>query len=1454
MASCLPQEKTTQCSSGEAFDASQRKCISTLSSTTATISSITPSTSYTISTSDTSRSHAITVSDPTGSGYSVKWIVVDPNGNTTLLGTGLSLTFNHTSFTPGVYILEVQILDTGGSTVSDSRSWSVNIIDKQTPSIIQVTGTPFSTTITSAPTTINATINNPDLISNVNYEWLVNGSVIAGNTGSFSTSSLSGTFSFNPTSSSTYYTGANVYTVQLVLKENITGVVYTSASWTISNSIPGFASPVLGNMSLFPGNDTPASGSIITAIDKLNTPSGGFIADLNGDGDTNSSEKVDFCVQISNTTAADDTLGIDGDGVFIDFLSNGIVIATSQFTAEATPICLGVLNSVFFQSLPANIEAESQSIKAIVYDKFTGNSGRTRYKGFTEILTFDWPTRVRQKNTAPRIVIDDQNSAGNANNSTTNQIYCSTKTTTTHSNCEITQGARLAAFPYTEIPFKVGVTIDDDDYDSSVDFSKFRVEFYLDGTLLDGTHPLSSSDCFYDFGEVASAANYICSISINPYSSSGPIDPTGLQYTVTAKVTDVDSPFIVSTKESNTLTWRISTVNDFNTGINVNAFANAPAADNSASYVRKGGSNVTLATDQISELDNITFHVSVDDLERDSFNIIVERCTDILNLADPCATTTQVASVNYNSSSSSNPKIVPIAHTISQNAIDTINKAVASNVQSIKYRFIVTDTDGATPATATEVALQIVNKNENPTFNPSQFSPSLPLASSLIAFTGFPMSFDPGPVTDGTLNDGKNLKYQWLINVDTNDNGNFTDDAGFVAIPGATSRVLIWSPGQELDFAKQEGIEVKLKLCVGDDGLIDGGIVSKNPEGQNSCPVATLDTADASYGVGEWDVTVYSNMAKGRSHQSGAGNNSYNSSTDHPNGEAAIWVDPRSTNPLIKYMVYVNRSREIVVEKIVTKSNGAKVGSTQTNSTTDIEYISFPHSTDANFANNIVTNLSVTGDTTNNYLYIAYMAPISGTDQVHVRRINIGGGKTAFQHDGKLGFDKSYNGLLTSPNPLISDNSGNINITQDASTNGLVEIEFTAIPTLGVSVVFNGFTLGSLATLSAGTDFCGTGGSVSGCSTTAATAASFASAINSSSNNELQGITATNIAGTNIVTLQGMADGEFLESNLGAQDLGQIYINTNLNKWVLPYINGNLPAPNKNKVSLYTGDLNIRLSDSNASSTHLTSTNAADEIANDIDANERIILAIKREVSGEISVYELDNFHNIVDGSADLFSDPNITNIKVAVSKETSEFDQAAFITGTNQNSRLAFARIDSSADDFNFLTAVVRSDLDPSYGLIDGITNYDITAGTTQDQMLMVAVVDSDSNGTADEAVMLQVTGSSSPTIDCSFDAVDTQNNDKCMRITTNSTTKVFDLKVTLSDLVEDVTLGTDGATSNESTNDIVALVYQVDDGGGVKSDDALPIVGILNVSGTTLTTDENSNKGKTSIIPYVR
>jgi hypothetical protein len=1395
LASCLPQEKTTQCNSNEAYDSSKRKCVATLgaSSSTVNITNITPAASYVISTGDPSKSHAVTVSDPYNNGFQIKWVLTLPDGNSTLLGTGLSITFNHSTFAQGSYILEVQLLNANGTEVFDSRSWTVNIISDATPTISQLTASPFSTTTTSTPTTISASGNNPDGINNVNYQWYVNGTPIAGESGDFSGTLEALSFDFDPRSTTSYYTGANVYSVQLILTEDISAAVYNSSSWIINSKTPNYANVTMGTSPAFT-TTTPTTASVITVISDTEISNSGFLYDVDGDSNL---DAVDFCVQI------DTVGGVDGDDVFVDFLIDGTIIpaATNQILATAnTPYCLQDFNDYKY-TIPPSIVAESHTITAVVYDKYTGSTNRPVYNGYAQVDTLTWVVRVRQQNTPPILEIDKIDVASGG-------IDCASETTTTFSTCEVTHAT----------VFKVALTVTDDDYnpiDFSSEYGKFRVQFYLDGSLLDGTDDISSSDCYEDFSETAAASRYICDLTLNPYDSNGPIDVTGLTYSITAKVTDEDSPYLLSATDSNTVTWLVSTVNDYNSGTAVNQFATSDAnhiANPTYSYISTQatpGTAITLTAGSITESEIIQFHVYVDEAERDSHTIKVERCTD---LACTGVIVPAIATSTTNSTDNINPRLTTINHQIAEDEV------IGTNQADVTYRITVTDSDLATAQTI--VTATVNNNNPDPVFNTANFNPTVP--STLVAFTGYPLSIDPGTITDASIIDGETILYQWMYSTDTGTN--------WIALDGATERILIWSPGQELDYSTQTGTPIRLKLCFGDNG-VDAAGVAKTALSGAECKSASLDSS-SNVDAAAWDVTVFSNMAQGKSYgDNGFANTSF--------GELAVWVDPTSVDPVVKYMAYVNVSREIVIEKILTSSDGTKNGSIEV--IEELDSIIFDASTDINFSVNDVTNLSMTGDTTNGSLYLSYMAPIAGVDQVHVRRIDISGGKTMLTHDGKFGFDPGYDDLT---NNIIVTSTGIDPETINATT-GLAELNFTdSANNVAMSVNFNGIHGGSTDVI-AGTQFCNP---TTACTTITATAAAFATAINESTATELQGFTASAVAG--LVTLSGNAEDDFLQADIGATKIGSIMVNQTTGKWQLPLIDHDLAGANKNKIALLQGDLNIRLSNSNMAKSSLLGTVASQDIANDIDANDVVIIATRGYTSGEIAVYEMDTSYTLIDANTDLFNDPNIASIKVAVSKETSEFTPSAYITGTNANNRLAFARIDSSGGDYNFASATTYADLDSGFSLLFDLDNYDITAGNKENQLLIGAVADSDSN-TIYEAYLLQVSGAV-PQIDCSYDAGSAQDIGKCMKIFTKTTDVVFNLKVALGEVLEDVTIGSAGATAGENTNDIIPFAFHIDDGGGAIASDALPILGILNVTGTTLTATE-TNSGTGYITPYV-
>ena len=555
-------------------------------------------------------------------------------------------------------------------------------------------------------------------------------------------------------------------------------------------------------------------------------------------------------------------------------------------------------------------------------------------------------------------------------------------------------------------------------------------------------------------------------------------------------------------------------------------------------------------------------------------------------------------------------------------------------------------------------------------------------------------------------------------------------------------------------------------------------------------------------------------------------------------------------------MAYVNLDNEIVVEKIVTFADSSKGGSAET--IEEIESIIFASTSDGTYATNPVTYLSMTGDSTNKALYIAYMAEVNGNDLVHIRRIDISGGKTAFSHDGKFGYDPDN---ATTDDILNNITLGaNLSSVFDATTGSLLITVGAPLDATATTIQFDNLNEGSgSVTLTEDIEFC----LLSTCSTIALSAQSIADAINASAELELQGLTATS-DGVDTVTVEGIYQTDFLELDIRAGALGDIMINKTSDRWEIPYIDADKAAGDKFKISIYSGDLGIRLSNCNDTSVLLAGTVPAQELANDIlesdkDADaaddqglaigdtDKVLIAVKALSSGEIQLYEYDNGYALLETNADLFSDDDVTDIKLNISQNSSNTN--AFLVGRNSSSAIAFARISHTAGDFDVAGAETILDLDNDFELIenDNASEYDIAAGTTSNQALFLSV---DTANSVAYLSTIQSNGLGSATIDCSYDS--DQDLTKCMKIQTVTGDSVFDLGVTLGDAVEGVTLGVDGDTAGESTNDIIPLVYHINDGGGNPAADAIPVLGIININGVNFSND-NTAFGANYIIPYV-
>lgn len=1538
--SCLPQEKTTQCKSNEAYDSTQRRCVATLGANgqTVSISNVTPTTSYTISFSDASITHSVTISDPYSFGYQVRWYITKPSGATNLIGTGLALTFNHTAESTGSYILEAQVLDSNGTQIFDTRSWSINVIQETVPTVYTETASPFTTTTAGPDTTIDATIQNPDGISGVQYQWYVNGTAVAGESGSTSAVSLDVDFDFDPTSAASYFAGTGVYTIQLVLTDSSNNT-YSSELWTATNNIPGFANVGVGtNSTTFAAaTQTPADGSIVTVIDEHPISGTGFVYDAGYDPGgfrvtttTTNDTPVDFCV--TGTDDNDGTLdGVDGDGVWVDFLIDGNPIGGAidvQMTNESTDYCLFEDVGIDFSyNLPSNIVTESHTLSMVVYDKFTGQTSFPKYKGYNEIQRFTYTLRVRQANTPPTVTILDTTDDPLEN------IECANKTSTQYSNCEITWGDNKDEFDIANAaqPIKLRIKVEDDDYDplDAAESAEFELEVYVQNELADTSMPnkYSFSDCAVDPATTAiDGDGYFCDIIINPFDANGVVDYSTANFTIGALVRDKGSPYdSVTTRASNEVQWLVNSVLDYNDQIDIEPFD----SDTDDSYVALAsvpGTALTLEEDGgvgvTEEGVLIQFRVKVTDNQRDNHVISIDQlyCNDpdpdtcdpnnaayvAANLVTkiPDVATTTVTWGDEDSADNT----VAINHQIRYDALEG-DDAIDTNGRGIAYyRVRVDDTTGAPStnlpgvncrgadvndfdgdANTTEIVgdsfpacytsdseivrINIDNKNPDARFdNPALADPALP--STINVFAGMPVTIDPGPVSDDSTADGENIEYAWVVSSD--------GGTSWKKIETNNDRILVWTPSPEIAFESQFSNQaIQLKLCLGDDGFQDGTDDEKTALDTDSTDADEEDcaangtsrdssTATGLGGLGDvWNVNVISNMALGMAYDN-------NSTANTGDGEIAVWIDPTSVDPIVKYMAYVTINKQIVVEKHVVTAAGVKGGSLDDDAdggadgatTGHLENIIFDASTDAAFASNEVTNLSMVGDPTNGSLYIAYMAPLNnGTvDSVHVRRINIGGSKTGFVHDGTFGWDPGYNDLTD--NIVVAS----LGITAETiNGDGNAEIVFTqSASAVAMSVTFDGLHGGS-DSMVAGTDFCVP---TSSCTTVNDTAQAFADAVVASTKTELQGLSA--VANGATVEFIGISEDDHFQDDIGAADIGQIMINETTGKWQIPIIDIDQAGTDKFKISMYEGDLGVRIEDSNMTKTLLSGTGnvQATELANDRAADDTVIIAAKALSTGLIHVLEVSTANAVVENNTDVFTDSNITELKVAVSKEDSEFAPNAYITGKNDSGNLAFARIDSTLStgpvsvdfDLDAGDIVAYEELDAGFAALSPINSYDITAGPEQYQMLLATHYN-------DHTYMIKIEGTT-PAASCSYDSADLQNTDKCSAIqpiaftnALNETDRVrsFDLGIAMSDVLEDAVIGDEGKTADENEGDFIGFANHIDlTGAGNASIDGAPVMGILNVRGTDATTTESTTfispmtavtnfHNSSYIIPYV-
>lgn len=1226
---CLPAEKTTQCGTNEAFNATQRKCVPVLGSASGNavfISSHSPANSYTTNTTlsgiGNEVTHNIKISDSYNFGYTVQWKMHFNSGaivqNDLTVGSNIeSYVFNPNLKGKGNYVLEAIILDSKGDKQLDSKTWNISVSDLNNPTIN--TTTPIQTAISypliAAIKTHTVQINNPSGKA-ANYTWYVNG--VAKLNGSITSSSMVSSMNIIQPN----LLGIGIHTVELRISDpaNVTKL-YDNFVWTVNVINPDlpqltdvFSQSASGNQnvqSLYVINGIPfaSQGFRRPDMEALN-----YLCAKVNDSDKNDDNIMDVQIQFE----------IDGivQGGTKDFSTT--VSATNP---DANTYCIA--GGVQGFNTPLNLinsnigESKKLTIRTV-------SSGNTIEEKHINLI-------VRPKNITPIIEVDSDNSATN--------ISCTASQPDKYNwtGCTINQSVDANNDgDYSDsqdvdntrvISFKV-----DRSHDPDILTSNFKVDFEIkkstdtSWTALNGSSPNSKARCTYSYadtqaGTLGGVSKQTCKLTLDAYGANGPITPG--DYVVRASITDQAptwSPGDI--KKSNYITFAIAVkeVNAVNsislaaqsydsTDINTNhnkswiekvTGSSCPTV-NPATYATANALNVLSNVTGTAENSYIALHSYVKDIERDNFAISIALENDTqggaLTTVAPQQTITRSDDREYYE--------VVSCFKLPDWAVHNTNEKVVT--------FKVSVTDIPTPEPGSPVVgntvtgnllLKVANDNPKPVFSDST---DVNLAS-FKAFAGFPFEITPPSFSDASLYDGKTILWEWQIQIE--------GSATWTAIPNATNAPsgnstdakLIWTPSPDFnkitDFSSLPAPKkVSLRLCLGDNGF--GNALSTT-----ACPTTKV-----------WkDLVVYPSKFALKE-----------STTNFSSGsESATWYDKTAS---ALYTAYTFGTK-IVVEKTVYGTDGELKYSASTKFESEGATGKVPVQP---------TSLSLAGIDQKS-LFVAYklIENTAHIPQIRVRRINL--------EEGRFGFH--YGGLFNSGSTAIDMISNETNFSQ--GTFSEFDSSQLSLSISGVNMSDN-FTIvlasGNL-TLTVGNnprELCHTSAVAATATLPAVPALSPCSSSANIASNMVTFINAYNtglvakLNGANTVQILGPSVSDYYdESTLNTPVIGNIVTKcpsgaTNSQcKWYIPYSD----AANSLSLGLKMGDNAARdMSNMLESSKAVTSNQFNQELAAKFDSAGNLFVASKAS-TGNLTIYKLNDTGSSLKTVNNQFNLSGFTEIK----------------------------------------------------------------------------------------------------------------------------------------------------------------------------------------------------------------
>ncbi len=1424
LAACVPQTKQTECSSNEAFNASLRTCVPIVqgASSFINISNFTPQFTQTRSKDDTTTlTFSISVSNPYNQSYSVEWERVFNAGPVFMCSNSLSCSFpasflGTTLGEVGTHILTAKIKDTNGAVV-DSHSFELKINELPKP-VINIPVTPSSLSFDVYPTeprvqfSFNIRNNGATISPTDNYRtvWTIlkNGSFYLSETDSFTNFTSTGTNTaylgtsptplFNP---GTF--GVGTYSIRASVQNDNPGEIVAEQYWNVTVKLPALTK--VTNVS------SPDPGVTITAHNGIDYATAeAFTADYSwiyGSPAT----YPNFCVTVNDR---DGVYASDGKSVLVKFYLNnsGGDICTKKTvdTAGTQIVCLNdaVLcenggspiafdKSVLKFNNSSSTVQQLHKVTARVFDESSSLE-----LGAADVLDgsypVEWKVLVKPINTAPVMAFGS---------STNNPTGCTSSGAFTKSNCQVTQGSH----------FKVSFSAIDDFYTSAINPNEFKWDIKLKRNGADITSTEVNTHCYKDFGTAdifpnlvvpgfepeyqynattPTSSEWVCWIAVPHFDSSGPLNPSVGNYQVMATMQDSGSPIGGAGLISQSLAWNL-VVTEANTNIDLRP-QTILAADSNVSngvIVLDPSSAASFAT----EKDTVSFRLNIDDDERDDFEYRISLCTDN---SIACATSTIVTSPSFvnvlRGSQVANPLLITgLLYTIPEDFL--ISKhATSINIDTATSRLVYFKVEAidkphipSTPEVMdTEYfSFYVRNFNPAPVINTATASPAV--GTNTTVYSGFQFTIDPGTVSDASVPSiERNLQYQWYAKIGA---------GAWSAVTGATTKVLRYTPGNTSSV-------IDLKLCVGD--------------GTAAHPVSSTGTCTAN-----WSVTpkTFINDLEYT--------DSDGFSANSLNNELAVWYDETNAvpNTQVIYSAYVDNTNDIFVEKTVKDASGNIILSTPA--------LRFP-ALDASAAS-LVSNLSITG--TADSLYIAYIASsVSAPTNMspYVRRIDKSGtSKTGMPNSATFGFKYDDYEVTTLCSPSVD-----CTIIPADGAGSPVSITFGGTGRLvtGDTIKINNTTFTANSGVGSN-DICDS----NTCGGPNSTASNIANKINSSSLTDLQGIRA--VASGPTLSLYGLWNQDYLDFDgtvaaipnlvVAENGLGKIFIQGT--HWHLPFINSSLSGSNQNNITVLTGMIDNHMR-SSAPNTNVDLLDIGKVAVFDHSINtsgEMVIAAISGDVSnsGKLSLYRY-----------------------VESAGSWSIFDAGASGSPTDQESMDIM-----SSYDFEYVKLAASTTGNPYYYVIAreksingseyhiGRYNPDLdTAATPSENILNTRISISDVNYLSDTKIklpqLLAVTGFSEARI--FFQSVgtgiltlphiarwksdDTVTCGGCISLN-GPLEHQPNAKMGISQIANDLTLGSAGALVGENINDVVFTLYSSD----LADDDIFrPQLGIVNIEAESI------------------